>query len=418
MHVSHCRSCGAEIRDTMVDLGEQPLANSYLTRADLGAAEARYPLRAMVCGTCFLVQLDEVVDATRIFSSDYAYFASYSDSWLAHARGYAEHLIERFELGAASLAVEIASNDGYLLRNFVERGIPALGIEPAANVARAARAIGVPTRVGFFSAAAASHLLADGCAADVIIANNVLAHVPELNDFVRGVARLLKPDGVATIECPHLMRLMDGCQFDTIYHEHYSYFSLASVERVCARHGLRIFDVQEWPTHGGSMRIFLQHVAGPHRVAPEVGALKAQERAQGLEDLETYRLFGARIATIRDGLLTFLTDARRRGARVAGYGAPAKGNTLLNYCGITADLLPFTVDRNPNKQGRFLPGSRIPVHDPSMLREVRPDYLLLLPWNLREEIAAQLSWIGEWDGRFVTPVPRVTEWRADGAAAA
>jgi SAM-dependent methyltransferase len=398
----------------MVDLGIMPLANSYLRPADLTRPEPVYPLRAMVCDACLLVQLDEAADATAIFS-DYAYFSSFSDSWLAHARHYAGEVIERFALGADSQVVEIASNDGYLLRNFVGCGIPALGIEPAANVAAAATADGIPTRVTFFTSESARQLVADGIRADLAVANNVLAHVPDLNDFVEGFRILLKPAGVATFEFPHLLRLMQESQFDTIYHEHFSYFSLLAVERVFAAHALELFDVQELPTHGGSLRLFVQHRGGPHQRSGELDALKRREQEAGLTRLDTYEAFGAKAARVRAALRAFLEQATAEGKRVAGYGAPAKGNTLLNYCGAGPDLIAATVDRNPHKQNHFLPGTRIPILDPEALRALRPDYLLILPWNLRDEIARQMSWIGEWGGHFVVPIPELEVWAAGAA---
>jgi SAM-dependent methyltransferase len=407
VRITTCRACGAPVDTAMVDLGTTPLANSYLRPEDLDREEPAYPLRAVVCGECLLVQLDEQADAEAIFS-DYAYFSSYSASWLAHARRYADAVIERFGLDGRSQVVEIASNDGYLLQNFVRQGIPALGIEPAANVAAVAVAAGIPTQISFFGSALASQLADAGTRADLIAANNVLAHVPQLNDFVEGIRLLLKPGGVATFEFPHLLRLMAERQFDTIYHEHFCYFSLLAVSRVFAAHGLRIFDVEQLPTHGGSLRLFVQHENGPHQATGNVERLIAEETTAGLRDLATYRAFGRAVEQVRDDLLAFLRAARTAGQRVAAYGAPAKGNTLLNYCGVTTDLIELTVDLSPHKQNHYLPGTRIPIHDPQVLRDVRPDFVLVLPWNLRDEIVSQMAWIAEWGGRFVVPIPSLT----------
>lgn len=395
----------------MADLGVTPLANNYLRLEDLSRQEARYPLRAVVCPSCLLVQLDHIADAGEIFS-DYAYFSSYSDSWLEHASRYAAHVIDRFKLGSQSRVVEIASNDGYLLRNFVARGIPAIGFEPAANVAATAIAAGIETRVAFFNAEIAAQLVREGIRADLMVANNVLAHVPALNDFVKGFQLLLKPSGVATFEFPHLLKLVEECEFDTIYHEHFSYFSLIAVDRLFASHGMSVFDVQELPTHGGSLRLFVQHTGGPHEHTGAGAALIAREEAAGFRSVESYGRLGAEAERVREDLLGFLHTARSSGKLVAGYGAPAKGNTLLNYCGIGTDLISLTVDRNPHKQDRYLPGSHIPVHDPSVLREVKPDYLIVLPWNLRDEIVSQMRWIGDWGGQFVIPIPKLTVFSA------
>jgi SAM-dependent methyltransferase len=407
MQMTACRACGSPLATTMIDLGSTPLANGYLRPEQLAEPEPRWPLRAVVCDGCRLVQLDHVADARRIFA-DYAYFSSYSDSWLDHARRYVDDVVARFGLDTSTQVVEIASNDGYLLQHFVARGIPAMGIEPAANVARVAVAAGIPTRVMFFDSAAAADLRRDGIRADLVVANNVLAHVPDLNDFVHGIACLLGPDGVATFEFPHLLRLLQERQFDTIYHEHFSYFSLLSVERLFARHGLSVFDVQQLPTHGGSLRLFVQHAHGPRRVTPAVHALRETEDAAGLDDAGTYRAFGAAVESLRDALRRFVLDARAGGKRIAAYGAPAKGNTLLNYCALGSDLIELTVDRNPHKQNHYLPGTRIPVREVEALRGARPDYVLLLPWNLKDEIVSQVGWIREWGGRFVVPVPEVT----------
>lgn len=384
-----------------------PLSNAYVAADALQRRESFYPLHAYVCGACFLVQLDEFESPQHIFG-DYAYFSSYSDSWLAHARAYAEAMVRRFRLEASSQVVEIASNDGYLLQYFKERKIPVLGIEPAANVAEVARRNGIPTRVQFFGVATARELAQEGLQADLLLGNNVLAHVPDINDFVAGMKSALKPDGVITMEFPHLLRLMQGNQFDTIYHEHFSYLSLTTVNRVFAAHGLVLFDVEELTTHGGSLRIFARHAeASAIAVRPAVAQLMAREAAAGLTTLAAYAAFAEQVRETKRALLEFLITAKRQGKRVAGYGAPAKGNTLLNYCGIRGDFLDYTVDRSPHKQGRYLPGTHIPIHAPDKLRETRPDYVLILPWNLKDEIVGQMAHIREWGGRFVVPIPRV-----------
>jgi SAM-dependent methyltransferase len=402
-----CRFCGAPLERVFVDLGSSPLANSYLAADELERPEPFYPLTVRLCERCWLCQLPEVARPEQIFS-DYAYFSSYSTSWVEHARRYAEAMIARFGLGATSQVVEIASNDGYLLRHFRDRGVPVLGVEPAANVAEAARAIGIPTEVRFFGRGAAADLAARGFAADLLLGNNVLAHVPDLNDFVGGLAALLKPSGVLTMEFPHLVRLVEGNQFDTIYHEHYSYLSLVTVERVFAAHGLELFDVEELPTHGGSLRVFARRRDGvPRERAAAVGALLDRERATGVESLAWYEAFAERVRETKRKLLAFLIEARRAGRRVAGYGAPAKGNTLLVYCGVRGDFIDFTVDKSPHKQGRFLPGSRIPIRAPEAIFEEKPDYVLILPWNLSDEISAQMAGIRAWGGRFVVAIPEV-----------
>jgi hypothetical protein len=402
-----CRFCGAPLSEVFVDLGASPLANSYLEPEDLARAEAFYPLCVYVCGECLLVQLPEEERPEAIFS-DYAYFSSYSDSWLRHAKTYAEAMIERFGLGPGTQAIEIASNDGYLLRWLKEKDIPVLGIEPARNVAEAAGAAGIPTIVKFFGAATARELVAEGKRADLLVGNNVLAHVPGLNDFVAGLKILLAPTGVLTMEFPHLLRLMAEDQFDTIYHEHYSYFSFATVRKVFAAHGLTLFDVEELSTHGGSLRIYARHDEDASKpVGERVADLLAREEAAGLGKLETYRSFGERVQRVKWGLLRFLIASKEAGKSIAGYGAPAKGNTLLNYCGIRTDFLDYTVDRSPHKQGRYLPGVRIPIHGPDRLRETRPDYVLILPWNLKEEIVEQMADVRSWGGRFVVAIPEV-----------
>jgi hypothetical protein len=402
---SSCRACGTTLRTVFADLGMTPLANSYIEPADANRMEPFYPLRAFVCESCLLVQLEEFETPQAIFG-DYAYFSSYSESWLAHARRYCDHVAARFGFGASTRVVEIASNDGYLLRNFKDRGWPILGIEPAANVARAAEAAGIPTRVEFFGEALARTLVAEGRSADLLIANNVLAHVPQLDDFVAGVAVLLSPNGVFTAEFPHLLRLMLETQFDTIYHEHFSYFSLLAVRRVFERHGLRVFDVEELPTHGGSLRLYVAHRTDTTRTeGPGVRRVLDAEHAASLHTLDPYRAFAARVPEVKRSLLRMLLDAQERGEVVAAYGAPAKGNTLLNYCGIGPDLVRFTVDRSPHKQGRLLPGSRIPILAPEHLREAKPHLVLILPWNLRDEIVSQSGFVRDWGGRFAVPIP-------------
>ena len=402
-----CRSCGSPLSHVFVDLGAQPLANSYLEPEDLRRAERFYPLCVYVCGECLLVQLPEEERPEEIFS-DYAYFSSYSESWLRHAREYAEAMIARFGLGPTHQVVEVASNDGYLLRWFVERGIPVLGIEPAGNVAQAAEAAGIPTLVRFFGAETARKLADRGTRADLLVGNNVLAHVPNLNDFVAGLAILLAETGVLTMEFPHLLRLMEEDQFDTIYHEHYSYFSFTTVRRVFSAHGLTLFDVEELPTHGGSLRIYARHDRDDSKpVGERVRELLAREEAAGLTSLDAYRSFTERVERVKRGLLRFLIQAKEEGKTIAAYGAPAKGNTLLNYCGVRTDFLDYTVDRSPHKQGRFLPGTRIPIHAPDRLRETRPDYVLILPWNLKQEIVEQMADVRSWGGRFVVAIPEV-----------
>lgn len=372
--------------------------------------EPSYPLHAYVCDRCFLVQLDEFVSPSVIFGDGaYAYFSSYSDSWLQHVRSYADMVTERFKLGSHSHVVELASNDGYLLQWFVKKGIPVLGVEPAANTAKVAEERGIPTVVRFFGTETARDLAAQGRYADLLLGNNVLAHVPNLNDFVGGMKILLSPSGVITMEFPHLQRLMEENQFDTIYHEHFSYFSFVTVERVFAAHGLTLFDVEELSTHGGSLRIFARHTEDATKpVGERVTALRAREKALGYEDLAIYARFAEQVKETKRKLLDFLIEAKRAGKHVVGYGAPGKGNTLLNYCGIRTDFLDYTVDRSPHKQGRFLPGTRIPILHPDRIAETKPDYVLILPWNLKDEITNQMSHIRSWGGRFVVPIPEAT----------
>jgi SAM-dependent methyltransferase len=405
--VPSCRFCAAPLRTTFVDLGMSPLCESYVPAERLGAMEPFYPLHVRVCDRCMLVQLEEFVAPDEIFT-EYAYFSSYSDSWVAHARDYVESAVDRFGLDKDSLVVELASNDGYLLQHVVERDIPALGVEPAANVATAARERGIETVVEFFGRELAARLVAEGRRADLVVANNVLAHVPDLNDFIAGIRRLLAPAGVVTIEFPHLEKLMAGNQFDTIYHEHFSYFSFLTAQTVLRAHGLEVFDVEELDTHGGSLRVYAQRQPGAgHPLSPRVSELAERERALGLDRPEGYSAFAPRVIETKWRLLEFLIECRRDGMRVAGYGAPGKGNTLLNYCGIRTDLLEFTVDRNPYKQGQFLPGTHIPIRDPEALEQARPDFILILPWNLKDEIATQLSYTREWGAQLVVPIPEV-----------
>jgi len=401
-----CRFCAAPLTQSFADLGSTPLSNSYLRAADLERMEPTYPLHARVCGRCFLVQLEAFETPQHIFS-DYAYFSSYSDTWLQHARAYAEKTIGRFGLSSSNRVVEIASNDGYLLRWFHERGIPVLGIEPAANVARVAEERGIPSRVLFFGRETAKRLAAAGETADLTAANNVLAHVPDINDFVAGFSIVLKPEGVSTFEFPHLLRLMEQCQFDTIYHEHFSYLSLTTVAKIFASHNLRVFDVEELPTHGGSLRVYACRQNAAHKEIDAVKALLERERRFGLQNLSRYASFQEEVKAVKRDLLAFLIEAKRAGKRVAGYGAPAKGNTLMNYCGIRTDFIDFTVDRSPHKQGTWLPGTRIPVYGPGEIRAAKPDYLLILPWNLKDEVMEQMAYIREWGGRFVVPIPKL-----------
>lgn len=398
-----CRACGAALDRIFVDLGASPLANSYLEPGALLGMEPTYPLRVYTCERCLLVQLPEFESPESIFG-DYAYFSSFSSSWLEHAKRYVESMVERFGFDGDSQVIEIASNDGYLLQYFRDRGVPVLGIEPAANVAEVAIEKGVPTRVQFFDSRSARELAAEGLQADLLVGNNVLAHVPGLNDFVAGLEIALKTGGVITMEFPHLMRLMESNQFDTIYHEHYSYFTLAVVERVFAARGLTLFDVEEVSTHGGSLRIYACH-EGEREVDPRVTDLRQRESAAGLDEIGGYLAFEERVQETKRRLLEFLIRIRREGRTIVGYGAPAKGNTLLNYCGVGRDFLDYTVDRSPEKQGKFLPGSRIPIHAPERIFETRPDYVLILPWNIRQEVMQQMAEIRAWGGRFVVAIP-------------
>ena len=405
MSEPECRFCGTLLRLTFVDLGMSPLSNSYLRPEHLSQMEPFYPLHARVCSRCFLVQLEQFAGPENIFA-DYAYFSSYSDSWLRHARKYAEEMIEHRQLGSNNLVVEIASNDGYLLQYFQAKGVRVLGVEPARNVAQAAEEKGIPTLARFFGTRTAQDLLAQGDQADLIVANNVLAHVPDLKDFVAGLKMLLKPDGILTLEFPHLLRLIEACQFDTIYHEHFSYFSFCTAEKIFAKHGLTVFDVQEFPTHGGSLRLFVCHAGTNSRpLHDSVLHLREREIMAGLSEIETYNRFGEKVRETKRALLDLLIGIKRAGKSVAGYGAPAKANTLLNYCGIGRDFLDYTVDISPHKQGLFLPGTHIPIFHPDEIRRTHPDYVLILPWNLREEIIGQIADVRQWGGRFVIPIP-------------
>jgi len=404
-----CRNCRAVLQHTFVDLGSAPPCQRHLTPVELEGPELHYPLHVRVCDACFLVQLPELISPAEIFGrGDYAYFSAYSESWVAHAARYAAEASRRLRLGARSSVIEIASNDGYLLEHFAERGIPVLGIEPASNCAAAARARGVSSIVDFFGEALARRILAAQRPPDLVVANNVLAHVPDLHDFLRGLALLLSAGGVATLEFPHLLRLVEGNQFDTIYHEHYSYFGFTTVDEIFRHHDLVIFDVEELPTHGGSLRIHARRKEQDReQVGPSVARLRALERDAGMGELSWYLGFGERVAETKRALLSFLIEARRAGRRIAGYGAPGKGNTLLNSCGIGRDSIDYTVDRSPHKQGNFLPGSRIPILPPERIFETRPDYVLILPWNLETEIRQQMAGIGAWGGRFVVPIPEL-----------
>ncbi len=404
----NCRFCNTPLRHTFVDLGMSPISNAYVKVEDLKGMEAFYPLHVYVCERCFLVQLEEFQSRDQIFNDEYAYFSSYSKSWLEHARNYSLMMMERFDYDQRSLVVEIASNDGYLLKNFVEKGIPVLGVEPAENCARAAEEVGVRTLVRFFGTDTAKEMVAKGFRADLLIGNNVLAHVPDINDFVAGQKIILADSGVITMEFPHLVQLMEHNQFDTIYHEHFSYLSLLAVEQIFAAHGLVIFDVEEIPTHGGSLRIYARHAEDTGKpVTERVTALREREEQAGLRKISTYTAFGEQAKRTKWRLLEFLIEAKRAGKTIVGYGAPAKGNTLLNYCGVRNDFLEYTVDVSPHKQGKYLPGTHLPILAPEAIAETKPDYLLILPWNLKEEIMEQMAHIRDWGGKFVVPIPEV-----------
>ena len=405
---AQCRFCGNALTHTFVDLGMSPLCESYVKAEALNQMEPFYPLHVYVCDHCFLVQLEEFVSPEDIFT-EYAYFSSYATSWLQHCRTYTEQMVERFGLNAQNFVVELASNDGYLLQYFVEKQIPVLGVEPAANVAKVAVEKGVPTLVEFFGTACAQKMVANGQQADLIIGNNVLAQVTDLNDFVAGIQLLLKPQGVITLEFPHLSRLVEGNQFDTIYHEHFSYFSFITAEKIFAAHGITLFDVEELTTHGGSIRIYGRHAADQTKpVSDRVTALRAREEADGVTQMAYYAAFATQVKETKRKLLEFLIAARGAGKSIAGYGAPGKGNTLLNYCGVRTDFIDYTVDRNPYKQGKFLPGTHIPIFAPDKIQETQPDYVLILPWNFKDEIMEQVAHIRSWGGQFVVPIPEVT----------
>jgi SAM-dependent methyltransferase len=401
-----CRHCGSELSLPLVDLGSAPPSNAYLTEQSLHAPEKWFPLRVLVCEHCWLAQTEDFAQADELFDAEYAYFSGFSSSWLAHCERYVDDMVVRFGLDADSHVVEIAANDGYLLQYVKARDIPCTGVEPTASTAAAARAKGIPIVEAFFGRALADELVAQGKQADLTVANNVLAHVPDINDFVAGFARLLKPRGVATFEFPHLLRLIAENQFDTIYHEHFSYLSLTAVSRIFAANGLAVFDVEELPTHGGSLRVYAQRSdVGGHVRSSTVEALLGRESQAGLVSTAYYADFQDQADKVKDQLLVFLLEAKRQGRRVAAYGAAAKGNTLMNYAGIRPDLVAFVVDRNPAKQGKYMPGSRIPIVPEQALRDARPDYVLILPWNLKAEVMQQLDYVREWGGRYVTAVP-------------
>jgi SAM-dependent methyltransferase len=400
-----CRFCGHALHTTFVDLGMSPLCQTHIETRQLNSMEPFFPLHAWVCERCFLVQLEEYVAPANIFS-EYAYFSSFADSWVEHARKYSVLMRERFGIGRDSLVMEIASNDGYLLQHFVAASVPVLGIEPAANIAKVAHDKGIRTEVCFHGRASADKVVAKYGQADLLLGNNVLAHVPDLNDFVAGMKRLLKPTGVITMEFPHLQRLMEQNQFDTIYHEHFSYFSFFTVEQVFAAHGLTLFDVDELSTHGGSIRIYARHEQDSSKpVSTRAQQLRARELALGFNRLQTYQNFAEQVKSTKRKILSLLIDLKNRGSSIVGYGAPGKGNTLLNYCGIRTDLLSYTVDRNPYKQGKYTPGTHIPILSPDTIRDTRPDYIFILPWNLKDEIIAQMSFVREWGGKFIVPIP-------------
>lgn len=402
-----CRFCGASLRRTFVDLGMSPLCETYPAEADFRRGEIYYPLHVYVCENCFLVQLEEYESADKIFS-DYPYFSSYSDSWLRHAEDYCGQVKERLGLGPHSFVVEVASNDGYLLQYFLKRGVPVLGIEPAANVAKVAVQKGIPTLVRFFGSELAQELAREGRKADLVLGNNVLAQVPDLNDFVEGLGTLLKPEGVLTLEFPHLLRLIERNEFDTIYHEHFSYFSLLTTMRILNAHELKVFDVEELATHGGSLRVFATRAENATReTSSRVLNVLEEEKRAGLDTAHGYEGFALQVKQTKLELANFLLNAARNGKSVVGYGAPGKSATLLHYCGITKDLIAYTVDRSPHKQGRFLPGNHIPIHHPDRIRETKPDYVVILPWNLKDEIMGQLQFIRDWGGRFIVPIPKL-----------
>jgi SAM-dependent methyltransferase len=409
-----CRFCGTTLKHTFVDLGMQPLCESYVSSDKLNQMEPFYPLHTYVCDNCFLVQLEEYVCPQDIFG-EYAYFSSFSDAWLQHAKNYVEMITKRLNLNSNSFVIEVASNDGYLLQYFVQKNIPALGIEPAANVAQVATNKGVPTNVEFFDRKSAKRLVTENKSADLLIGNNVLAQVPNLNEFVESMKIVLKPLGQITMEFPHLMQMVDGNQFDTIYHEHFSYFSLISVEKLFAAHGLTIYDVEELPTHGGSLRIYARHTEDTTKpITIHVTDLRQREVSEGYSELEKYFTFAQKVKETKRSLLDLLIRLKRENRTIAGYGAPGKGNTLLNYCGIRTDFIDYTVDRNPYKHGKVLPGTHIPIFPPTKIEETRPDYVLILPWNIKGEIMNQLRYIGNWKGRFIVPIPKASIYDSQG----
>lgn len=405
---SNCRFCQTPLSNTFVDLGMSPISNAFLKPEQLDKAEKFYPLHTYVCDNCFLVQLEEFETPEQIFSNDYAYFSSYSESWLNHCQSYTELMINKFGFNENSQVIELASNDGYLLQYFQQRGVPVLGVEPAANVAKVAEEKGIPTLVKFFGVETAKLLENQGKQADLLIGNNVLAHVPNINDFVGGMKIALKKNGILTMEFPHLLQLMECNQFDTIYHEHFSYFSFLTVEKIFAFHGLILFDVEEIATHGGSLRIYGKHnTNSDYEVTSRLINLKDKEIKAQLDRIDTYLGFGEQVKETKRKLLQFLIEIKSQGKTIVGYGAPAKGNTLLNYCGIRTDFLDYTVDRSPHKQGLFLPGTHIPVYHPNKIQETRPDYVMILPWNIKDEIIEQMAHIREWGGQFLVPIPQV-----------
>ncbi|MEH1835915.1 MAG: class I SAM-dependent methyltransferase [Nostoc sp.] len=407
MAIAKCRFSGQPLHQTFIDLGMSPLANAYLRAEQLNNAEKFYPLHVYVSEDTLLVQLEQFETPDYIFS-DYAYFSSYSVSWLEHAKAYTDMMVEKFNFNHHTQVIEIASNDGYLLQYFLEKGIPVLGIEPAANIAKVAEDRGIPSINKFFGVETAKELVIQGKLADLLIGNNVLAHVPDLNDFIAGMKLILKPNGILTMEFPHILQLIQKNQFDTIYHEHFSYFSFLTIEKIFAAHNLQLFDVEELPTHGGSLRIYAKHDhADNPSISERVSHLKAKEIAAGLHRIETYITFAEKVKETKHKLLNFLLTAKAEGKSIAGYGAPAKGNTLLNYCGIGKDFIDYTVDCNPYKQDLFLPGTHIPIFEPDKIRQTKPDYVLILPWNLKEEIMEQMAFISEWGGQFVVPIPEV-----------
>jgi len=404
----NCRCCNTILKNLFLSLGASPLANSYLSKEDLHRMEPYYPLEVYVCEKCYLVQLEEFETAKNIFSSDYAYFSSYSESWLKHCKNYTEMMVTRFGFDKDSFVVEIASNDGYLLQYFRQHGIPVLGIEPSSNTAEVAIKKGIPTDIIFFDTSHAERMRGAGKLADLIIGNNVLAHNPNLNDFVKGLKLALKSDGIITMEFPHVLKLIEGNQFDTIYHEHFSYFSLYTVQKLFAFHNLELFDVEEIPTHGGSLRIYAKHKDDKSKaLTNNIRDLLIKEERAGIFDLNTYYNFSEKVKLTKRKLLQFLVQAKNEDKKIVGYGAPAKGNTLLNYCGIRTDFLDYTVDRSPHKQNKYLPGTHIPIKNPDKIKDDKPDYILILPWNIKDEIIEQMSYICDWGGKFVIPIPEV-----------